>query len=96
MRESQIEKEVCAWAKIHGIQAVKFTPMGEVGWPDRIFLKDGKAIFIEFKRSGQLARPLQQHRLNVLVTNGFKAEVHDNVQTAIEFLRSSLLSGSGN
>ena len=95
MRESQIEKEVCAWAKTHGILAIKFTPDGEVGWPDRIFLYRGHGVFIEFKRLNQRARPLQAHRIKVLVTNGFKAEVHDNVQTAIEFLRSSLLSGSG-
>lgn len=95
MRESKIEKEVVAWAKAHAILAIKFTPDGEVGWPDRIFLQGGKAVFIEFKAPGKLARPLQAHRLQVLVTNGFIAEVHDNVQTAIQTLRAAFFPGGG-
>ena len=95
MRESKIEKDVCAWARAHGILPVKFTPMGEVGYPDRIFLYKGKAVFIELKATGKVARPLQAHRIQVLVNNGFIAEVHDNVQTAIQSLRSAFFPGEG-
>ena len=95
MRESQIEKAVCEWAKAHGILAIKFTPMGEVGWPDRVFLRNGQAVFIEFKAAGKGVRPLQNHRIQVLVDQQFKAECHDNVQTAIQALRTSFFPGEG-
>ena len=95
-RESQTEKDVCLWAKAHGILAVKFTPMGEVGWPDRIFLYKGKSVFIEFKATGKRARPLQEHRLEVLRDQQFIAKVHDNVDTAIQTLCSAFFPGNGN
>lgn len=95
MRESAIEKAVCAWAKSQGILPIKFTPDGEVGWPDRIFLYKGTAVFIEFKAHGKIARPLQAHRIQVLVNNGFIAEVHSDVQTAIQTLHAAFFPGEG-
>jgi hypothetical protein len=87
VRESQIEKEVVAWAKAQAILAIKFTPMGEVGWPDRVFMAGGRSVFIEFKAPGKVARPLQAERIRVLVNNGFIAEVHDDTTSAIESLK---------
>lgn len=87
MRESKIEAYVVAWAKAHAILAIKFTPMGEAGWPDRIFLYQGLCVFIEFKAPGKLERPLQSHRLEQLRSSGFIAEVCDGESKAIELLR---------
>ncbi len=91
MRESQVEKAVCEWAKANGILAIKFTPMGEVGWPDRIFLCRGKCVFIEFKAPGKAARALQKFRIGTLADAGFIAEIHDNVDSTIKTLHSALL-----
>jgi len=94
--ERDVEKQVCAWAKAHGILAIKVTPMGTAGYPDRVFLKDGKAVFIEFKRPGGKLRPLQEHRLMQLRVAGFRAEIIDNVEDGIETLRAAFLPGGGN
>ena len=95
MRESAIEKEVVAWAEAHAILAIKFTPMGEVGWPDRVFLYKGTAVFIEFKAAGKMAKSLQAHRIQVLVNNGFIAEVHNDVDTAIQALHAAFFPRDG-
>ena len=93
MRESQIEKEVCLWAKAQGILPVKFTPMGETGWPDRIFFRHGRTMLIEFKAPGKPLRPLQKLRIDQLRQQGIHAEYHDNLEDAIQALQSALISG---
>lgn len=56
MRESKIENEVVTYAKSLGYLAYKLKG-SETGLPDRIFLKNGTAIFIEFKtQKGRLSR----------------------------------------
>jgi len=95
MRESLIESEVCQWAKSQGILAIKFTPMGEAGWPDRVFLHDGVAVFVEFKAKGQKPRPLQEHRIKKLRVHKFTVGVINNVTDGIAFLDATLLSGGG-
>jgi hypothetical protein len=89
--ESYIERKVCEWAKSVGILPIKFTPMGETGWPDRVFLYCGQAVFIEFKAPGRKARPLQLARIKQLQSYGFTVGVYDNVELAIGFLGTSLL-----
>ena len=95
MRESTIEKEVCEWARAHGMLPLKFTPMGEAGWPDRIFLYKNEVVFIEFKAPGKRARPLQEYRIKTLRVHEFTVGVYDDVNDAITFLETSLLSGAG-
>ena len=89
MREREIEKEVCAWAKAHGILPIKFTPMGEVGWPDHIFLYGGGQVrFIEFKATGRGVDPrsLQAERIKELRRRGYRVGVVNDIQQGITFL----------
>ena len=65
-RESVVEQKVCRWATDKGILVLKFTPAGQRGWPDRIFLAEGRAAFIEFKAAKDKPGVLQLHRLDVL------------------------------
>jgi hypothetical protein len=69
--------------------------MGETGWPDRVFLYCGQAVFIEFKAPGKRARPLQEHRIKQLQDCGFKVGVYDDIDDAIGFLEASLLPSGG-
>jgi hypothetical protein len=95
MLESAIERRVCAWAVSKGIMALKVSPMGMRGWPDRMFLYLGVVVFIEFKQQGKKATPLQNYRISALKANGFSAEVFDNADKAIAFLGAALLSAGG-
>ncbi len=78
IKESAIEKKVCDYAKSLGWICEKFRPITN-GYPDRIFLKNGKVFFIEFKAKGKLPAKIQQYRIEALRLSGFNAYVVDDV-----------------
>lgn len=80
MREASIEKSVCRYAKGLGVLAIKFSPMGRRGWPDRIFLYKGRVLFIEFKAPGKKATPLQANAMEKLKAEGFDVFLADNAR----------------
>lgn len=95
MLERDIERAVMTWAKGQGCICLKLNLIGNTGWPDRLFLYNGKCVFIEFKRPGGKLHRNQPQRINALRAQGFTAEVFDNVDNAITFLESTLLSKGG-
>jgi len=74
---------------------LKLNTWGNNGWPDRMFLYNGNVLFIEFKKPGATAEPLQAHRHAQLRALNFKVEVHDDKHAAISSLETALLSGGG-
>jgi hypothetical protein len=58
--EKTIEKKVCEYATKKGWLVYKFQSMTNRGVPDRIFMKQGKVFFIEFKQLGKDATPIQK------------------------------------
>jgi hypothetical protein len=68
--EKDIEKTLVTWAKGHGWLALKFTPFGDRGWPDRIFIKNGTHVWLEIKRKGEKLEPLQLYRRTQLMKHG--------------------------
>lgn len=68
------ELEKAGWLVVHLIQ----TNLN--GIPDTMILKDGKAIFIEFKQKGKTARELQEYRIKQLKEHGFEAVVIDDME----------------
>ena len=101
MRESRVEAAVNAWAARAGIIHLKMRPH-VTGYPDDVYLYEGRACFIEFKRpkskgehaAGVLA-PIQVYRINELRTAGFKVEVIDDASIGIAFLETAILSRGG-
>ena len=83
MRESTVEKSVCAYAKSRGCMVVKLNGPGHRGIPDRMFLKDGRAMFIEFKAPGRKPTALQEKWLRDLRAVGCSAWCVDNKETGI-------------
>ena len=59
MIESFIEKKVCAYAKSLGWLHYKFKSMSNKAVPDRIFIKGGVVLFVEFKAQGKRPSKLQ-------------------------------------
>ena len=55
IRERDIEKKACDLAKAAGWLVFKFVSPAQRGVPDRIFIRDSRVVFIEFKAPG--ARP---------------------------------------
>lgn len=84
MLEKQIETKVCDYAKTKGMMVYKFTSPARAAVPDRMFIKNGRVFFIEFKRGGQKATEAQErehHRLRQQAINVF---VVDNVDAGKE------------
>ena len=79
--ESKIEREVCEYARAHGIPHRKFTPPAQRGAPDRVFLLGNeKVAFIEFKRGGERPTPNQEREHTKLRSLGYIVEVVDNIK----------------
>lgn len=74
-----------------GVRSSKFEGTSENGKPDVIFwlpLKWGVKgpYLVEFKKPGEVARPLQEHKHNQWRELGYDIEVHDNEFSVIETL----------
>ncbi len=85
--EKAIEDKVVKWANKEGWLALKFTPHGDVGWPDRIFVSPrGAHCWIEFKAPGKLPTPLQSKRIEQMRSNGAFVKWFNNAADAINWL----------
>lgn len=84
MLEKDIEKKVCNYAEKKGWWVAKFSSPNNRGVPDRIFLKNGKVIFIEFKSSKGKLTKLQQHKIDEIAH--YKGTVHvvNNIEQGCE------------
>jgi hypothetical protein len=86
MTESQLEKKVCAWAKEGGISTLKLSGPNDRGKADRMFMKGGRIIFLEFKAAGKKPTALQHRFLKQRVDDGFVAGWTDDYVEAIDIL----------
>ena len=86
MRESRIEKKVGDYAKANGWLVFKFT--GRKGVPDRIFIKDGKIFFVEFKAPGKLPTELQKRIHDKIREQGGTVFVIDNIEEGYKIVDS--------
>ena len=86
--EVDIEHMVCVWATDNGWLAPKLQWLAQTGWPDRTFIKDGKVIFIEFKKPGGVVSKKQHHWIGRIRAQGIPVAVFDDPTEAIAFLQS--------
>ena len=88
MRETVVESRLVRRAKERGGWAVKWSPVGLRGMPDRIVLAAGGRIaFVETKAPGQAPRPLQISRMKKLRSLGFDCYVADTPEKVDKFIR---------
>ena len=70
MRESTIEKAVCAYARTKGCIVIKLAGQNQRGQPDRLFIRHGRILFVEFKAPGKYPTALQIKWLEDLRDHG--------------------------
>lgn len=91
LEKNHVQNPVVRWAKEHGILAVRFTPYGEIGWPDYIFcIPGGRTVWIEFKIPGEPPELIQEYRHNQLRERGQYVYVVDNKELGIRILETFL------
>lgn len=71
MTESQVEQRWSKKAADRGWLPIKIIQANMNGLPDRMYLKDGKVFFIEFKAKNGKLRDLQKYRIEQLRGKGF-------------------------
>jgi hypothetical protein len=86
MLERNIERKVCEMAKAAGWLAFKFVSPAQRGVPDRIFIKDGRIVFIEFKAPGAMPTKLQWRMIDRLRGAGCEVHVCDSVEGGCDAL----------
>jgi hypothetical protein len=86
MIESPLEEWACSQAADDGWLVRKLKWIGRRNAPDRLFIKQGRVVFIEFKRPGATARQTQSRELDRLLAAGAEAHVVDNPLRALDIL----------
>jgi len=77
--ESKLEKKSVKYAEDIGYLTFKVSPLGQRGWPDRVFINMyGFHLYIEIKASKKKLRNLQIHRIQQLRDRGVSAYWADN------------------
>ena len=84
MLESKIEKLTTAYATKKGWLSYKFSSPNCAGVSDRLYIKNGITIFIEFKRKGAQPRPLQAFHIEKIQAHGAQVFVVDSVEAGQE------------
>ena len=79
MKESTLEKVCTKVAVKHGYLSYKFVSPGNAGVPDRIYIKDGRVTFIEFKAPGKKTRAIQDLQIKRLTEYGCAVYVIDDI-----------------
>lgn len=77
--ESQIEASIVAYAKKQGVLSYKFVSPSQRAIPDRLFVYQGKVLFLEVKRQGETPTLLQLHEMAKLKGQGMFVTWVDSV-----------------
>jgi hypothetical protein len=71
-----------------GGKCIKMLPTFESGIPDRQILYRGRAVFVELKKEGKEARPLQVVYMQELNKHGFETRVIDTKEQVDELINA--------
>jgi len=86
-RESSVETRLVEAAAVEGWDTIKLSRTDAKGRPDRMFLRDGRVVFLEVKRPGEEPNRQQKNAAVWLQSLGFMADWVDNVDDGLKLLR---------
>ncbi len=78
MKESQLEKKCCLIAKQYQWWQTKINPSSKNGIPDRLFVKNGKYVWVEFKKKNGKRSKIQMFRQTEMKKYGMEIFTIDN------------------
>lgn len=91
MKERDVETAVCLFAGGVGVGTYKLSGPNDRGKPDRLFFKDGKAIMVELKATGEKPTALQLRALEEVRKKGMFADWTDDPRVAAKWITDHLL-----
>ena len=80
MRESLIEKKADQVARQKGWYAIKMKSVNNNGLPDKLYIRNGVFLFVEYKAPNEKPRKLQQFVIEQLTQQGAKVVVIDSLE----------------
>lgn len=83
MKESNIERKVCEYARLKGWLCRKYTSLGNRGVPDRLFFKDGKTVMVEFKSKEGKLSAAQKVQIKIHREHGMQVEFISSIEAGI-------------
>ena len=81
-RESAIEKRCRLLAEKRGWLQFKIEKTNVNGFPDRLFVKNGKTVFVEFKNDAGVLRPEQERIIALMRSYGADVYVISSLEEA--------------
>ena len=78
---SKVEQICSKWAKERGWLCVKIAKTSVRGFPDRLFLRDSRYVWVEFKGATEVLLPAQERRIGDLAAQGATVWVCRDVET---------------
>ena len=81
-RESRIEKTSRLLAEKRGWFQVKIERSSVNGFPDRLFIKNGNTIYVEFKNDAGKLRPEQERVIDTMRKHGASVYVISTLEEA--------------
>jgi hypothetical protein len=89
MKEADLEAMVAQWVKAHGGWGCKLDASTQRGIPDRLFLLDGVASFVEFKRPDGRGRDeaAQPYVQKLIRNSGGRVLRSHNFEEIIKFIQ---------
>ena len=85
--ESIIQHEIISYLERCGWYVVKLIQTNKNGIPDLLAIRQSEIIFMEVKRAGAKARPLQEYRMKEIQLKG----VNSFVAHSVEELKKEIL-----
>lgn len=86
MLEDAVESYVVTQAENAGWFCRKLSWIGRIGAPDRVFAKDGRTVWIEFKRPKKGAAEMQAREHKRMRDAGMEVHVCDTIPKAMKVL----------
>lgn len=86
MLERTLEKKVKRMAEDRGWWCRKFVSPSNRGVPDRVFIRNGRVVFIELKAPGKKPTPLQAKTIRDMQIKGAEVYVVDDYAEAAAIL----------
>lgn len=86
LTEAPLQDWACAKAEAAGWYYRKVRWVGRRNAPDNVFAKDGRTVWIEFKRPGEEARATQGREIQRMRDAGMEVHVVDNPLAALRIL----------
>lgn len=76
--ETEIERRTCHYALGKGVLVLKLNVIGRRGWPDRLFVYQGRIALVEFKRPDVRPTIYQKMIHERLNAHQFKVSIIDS------------------